>query len=451
MSWLRELFTLRGTVGRLRYLAVGLGLALLKYAVDAGCYFAWTGKFWGPTTYLDPNFGKRMEEVDHLPTGYLAFLVVWALPFLWIGVAMSARRAREAGLSRWLALGFLLPMVSYVTILGLLLSPPRSVRADVQDLDEFSFRTALFGLAFTVLGGTALIALLTEGMEYYGTALFLGVPFLLGTITGFLFNAPKERSIPATIGTATLALLAGFLAMLAFALEGLVCLTMAFPVMLAAVIPGSLFGRSLGRMAVVPDRTLGLVILFLPLGALAQQHWTEPDQREVMTAIEIDAPPEVVWENVVSFSELPPPDDWLLRTGIAYPLRARIEGEGVGAVRYCEFTTGPFVEPITHWDAPRRLSFDVREQPDPMQEWSFYAHVNAPHLEQSFRSVRGEFRLTALPGGRTRLEGSTWYVMEMGPEHYWKLWGDGIVHRIHGRVLRHIRRLSESASHQARD
>jgi hypothetical protein len=245
--------------------------------------------------------------------------------------------------------------------------------------------------------------------------------------------------------------LAGFLAMLAFALEGLVCLTMAFPVMLAAVIPGSLFGRSLARMAVVPDRTLGLVILVLPLSALAQQHWTEPDQREVMTAIEIDAPPEVVWENVVSFSELPPPDDWLLRTGIAYPLRARIEGEGVGAVRYCEFTTGPFVEPITHWDAPRRLSFDVREQPDPMQEWSFYAHVNAPHLEQSFRSVRGEFRLTALPGGRTRLEGSTWYVMEMGPAHYWKLWGDGIVHRIHGRVLRHIRRLSESASHLARD
>jgi hypothetical protein len=33
----------------------------------------------------------------------------------------------------------------------------------------------------------------------------------------------------------------------------------------------------------------------------------------------------------------------------------------------------------------------------------------------------------------------------MGPAHYWKLWGDGIVHRIHGRVLRHIRGLSEAA------
>ncbi|MDP6740772.1 MAG: hypothetical protein QF404_12260, partial [Planctomycetota bacterium] len=163
-------------------------------------------------------------------------------------------------------------------------------------------------------------------------------------------------------------------------------------------------------------------------------------------AIEIDAPPQVVWENVVSFSELPPPDGWLLSTGIAYPLRARIEGQGVGAVRYCEFTTGPFVEPITHWDPPWRLSFDVQEQPDPMQEWSFYAHVNAPHLDESFHSVRGEFRLAALPHGRTRLEGSTWYVVDMGPAHYWKLWGDGIVHRIHERVLRHIKNLSEAGS-----
>ncbi|MDP6385392.1 MAG: hypothetical protein QGI93_04275 [Planctomycetota bacterium] len=451
MYRLGELFSLRGTVGRSQYLATGLGLAMVKYSVDAGSCLLLTGTYWDPKTYLDPTFATRMQGIDHLPAGYLAFLVVWALPFLWIGVAMSARRARDAGLSQWMGLGFLLPFVSYLTILLLVLRAPRVPRTPVHGSQEFTFRTALFGLGFTVLVGTGLIALLTEGLHYYGTVLFLGIPFLSGAVTGYLFNAPAERSAAATVGTATLTLLVGFLAMLAFALEGLVCLTMAFPVMWAAVAPGALFGRLLARMSVPPDRTLGLVILGLPLSALAQQHWTRPAEREVMTAIVIDAPPLVVWENVVSFSELPPPDDWLLRTGIAYPLRARIEGQGVGAVRYCEFTTGAFVEPITHWEAPRRLSFDVLEQPDPMQEWSFYAHVNAPHLEQSFRSVRGEFRLTALPSGRTRLEGSTWYRVEMGPERYWKLWGDGIVHRIHGRVLRHIKRLSEFAGRPARD
>jgi hypothetical protein len=185
------------------------------------------------------------------------------------------------------------------------------------------------------------------------------------------------------------------------------------------------------------------MVLLLPLGAGIEKQVSVPRPREVVSMIEVDATPEEVWENVVSFSELPEPDHWLFETGIAYPLRARIEGEGVGAVRYCEFSTGAFVEPITRWEKPTRLSFDVEEQPIPMEEWSFYAEVHPPHLEQSFRSVRGEFRLIELPSGRTRLEGSTWYVLDMGPAPYWKLWSDEIVHRIHQRVLAHIKYLSE--------
>jgi len=45
-----------------------------------------------------------------------------------------------------------------------------------------------------------------------------------------------------------------------------------------------------------------------------------------------------------------------------------------------------------------------------------------------------------LPGGRTRLEGSTWYELDLAPQAYWSIWSDLIVHRIHRRVLEHIRR-----------
>jgi hypothetical protein len=124
-------------------------------------------------------------------------------------------------------------------------------------------------------------------------------------------------------------------------------------------------------------------------------------------------------------------------------MRAHIEGTGVGAVRHCEFSTGPFVEPITRWEPPSRLSFDVASQPRPMHEWSPYQHVNAPHLVDNMRSKRDEFRLVALPNGRTRLEGSTWYEIEMFPQLYWSQWSDLLVHRIHQRVLDHIKDLSE--------
>jgi len=50
-----------------------------------------------------------------------------------------------------------------------------------------------------------------------------------------------------------------------------------------------------------------------------------------------------------------------------------------------------FVEPITRWEPPARLSFDVRSQPLPMQEWSFYRRVHPPHLDASFNVV-GQIR-----------------------------------------------------------
>jgi hypothetical protein len=160
--------------------------------------------------------------------------------------------------------------------------------------------------------------------------------------------------------------------------------------------------------------------------------------REVRTAIEVDAPPETVWRHVIAFPPLPAPTELVFRAGIAYPLRAEIVGEGVGAVRHCVFSTGAFVEPITRWEPGRRLSFDVVSQPAPLTEWSPYRSITPPHLDGWLVSRRGEFRLVPLPGGRTRLEGSTWYEMRLEPLGYWSVFGDWLIGRIHRRVLAHV-------------
>jgi hypothetical protein len=180
------------------------------------------------------------------------------------------------------------------------------------------------------------------------------------------------------------------------------------------------------------------------LGTVADAAMPAAGGRVVLSSIDIDAPPAVVWQKVVSFSDITAPPRWYLRTGLAYPLRARLEGTGVGAVRHCEFTTGAFVEPITIWDEPRRLAFDVVAQPPPLQEWSPYTRVYAPHLDGFFRTLHGEFRLIALGEGRTRLEGRTWYTLDMQPAGYWSVIADGILHAIHRRVLEHIKVEAES-------
>jgi hypothetical protein len=165
----------------------------------------------------------------------------------------------------------------------------------------------------------------------------------------------------------------------------------------------------------------------------------------VRTAIEVNAPPEKVWDQVVAFAEIPLPTELLFRAGIAYPIRAEISGHGVGAVRHCIFSTGPFVEPIEVWDEPRLLKFGVTANPAPLNELSPYGNIQPSHLHGYFVSEKGQFSLTTLPGGRTRLEGTTWYQHTMWPAAYWHLWSDYIIHRIHLRVLEHIRTQAEAA------
>lgn len=189
---------------------------------------------------------------------------------------------------------------------------------------------------------------------------------------------------------------------------------------------------------------LSIAVLSVPLlFGVEQQVALRPHTFEVESAIEVSAPPEKVWNDVVSFAEIPPPEELIFRAGIAYPIRAEITGHGAGAVRRCEFSTGPFVEPIEVWDEPRLLKFSVRENPAPLREVTPYTSIEPQHLHGYFVSHEGQFLLTALPGGRTRLEGTTWYSHTIWPEAYWHYWSDYIIHRIHVRVLEHIRAEAE--------
>jgi hypothetical protein len=188
------------------------------------------------------------------------------------------------------------------------------------------------------------------------------------------------------------------------------------------------------------------LIVLLPL-AMGLDHATPPalPLLSVKTSVIVNATPEKVWHNVVSFAELPPPREMIFKLGIAYPIRAEIHGRGVGAVRHCNFSTGPFVEPIEVWDEPRLLKFSVTQNPEPMQEWTPYRDVHPAHLDGYLESRAGQFRLVPLEGGRTLLEGTTWYHHHLWPAKYWQFWSDYIIHTIHKRVLNHVKQLSEKS------
>jgi hypothetical protein len=77
-----------------------------------------------------------------------------------------------------------------------------------------------------------------------------------------------------------------------------------------------------------------------------------------------------------------------------------------------------------------------------MKELSFY-DIHPNHLHGYWVSKQGQFKLTQLANGHTLLEGTTWYVNKIKPGLYWTVWSDYIVHKIHQRVLQHIKTQTE--------
>ena len=448
--WLRLWFGFRDPVDRGTYFRHGLGLMVFKYALDTLLVWRVAGVSWSLLDYLNPLWSARQRLLHGGPAWLLPLMVAIALPFLWIGVSMTMRRAVDAGTSPWLALLFFVPGLNLALMLVLSLLPSRpamGLPADVSPtVGSERFRSAMLGVAASLA-----ITLLSVGVAVYlrrsySTGLFLGVPFTIGYISSYIYNysAPRPPGESVLLAMASVSVAAG--ALVVFALEGVICAAMAWPVAVVIAYPGAALGRMMALRATRVTRAAGMALL-VPL-FMGVEPRLAPPPHEVVTVIEIAAPPDVVWRHVVSFPDLQPPTELLFRTGVAAPMRARIQGNGVGAIRYCDFTTGSFVEPITAWDENRLLAFDITRQAPPMEELSPYPNVHPPHLDGYFRATHGEFRLTAIDGHRTRLEGRTAYVVDMFPQFYWTLPARAIVTAIHTRVLHHIQVLAEEDVHR---
>lgn len=448
----------RGLTGRRTYVLAGALLMAAKLLLDR-CILWSYGRYdyWSGLGYWRPDLVGRLGEK---PPPYALAMLVTALPFIGIGVALTLRRLRDVAWPRPLALLFFMPAVNLVLFTLLCLLPSRRearVAGNEGGVLGWLARTlvlrspslsALVAIVATTLLVVPLTWLATVFFRDYGWGVFVAQPFLLGLLAAVIHGAPEPRTWASCAGVALLALAFCGAAILAVALEGILCLLMAAPLAAALALLGATIGYYLQlarwsrRENVARVYAAGWIALPLAFGA---EHWSQPEPRvvAVTTAVEIAASREQVWKHVVTFSELPPPTEAVFRSGIAYPVRATISGRGAGAVRHCEFSTGPFVEPITVWDEPRRLAFAVTAQPHPMRELSPYRLLNPPHLEGFFLSRHGEFQLVELPGGHTRLEGTTWYTQRLWPAAYWQRWSDYLVHLIHRRVLEHIRREAE--------
>jgi hypothetical protein len=446
-----------GTVDRSTYALVGVVGFAIKHNLDRLVASWGFHRPWGVFNYWVPLRDiTGITALNSDQARFLEALLAMALPFIWVGVLMTAKRLRSAALPSSLVALFFVPFLNLAFFLVLCAIPERTALSAVTPvaagtsrlrlarfLPEGAPGSAAVALLITVPLGFGLTLLGTQVLANYGWGLFVALPYCMGFAAAMIYGARRPRSFAACVGVALLAIALPGALLLALAFEGLVCIVMAAPIAAPLAIFGGASAYAIQRrrwLQADASVLLSAVLLFTP-GVQWAEHAISPAPPvfAVRSAVEIHASPEQVWEKVVAFSEIGPPKELLFRAGIAYPIRAEIAGSGARAERRCVFSTGAFVEPIQVWDQPRLLKFSVTSNPAPMEEWTPYRHIEPRHLHGFLVSNGGQFLLTPLLDGGTRLEGTTWYHHGLWPAAYWRIWSDAIIHRIHMLVLNHIR------------
>lgn len=440
--------TARGTLGREWFVYAASILTIIKTTIDG--YGSNVGAVSRVLSFWLTGIPDSLEK-----TNDLAPYIVWSIPFIWIGLGLCVMRLRDAGLPRILAPLFFVPAINILFFIICLITPSKDDSYEnrveaaargffARGVPESQLGVAAFSALISACVGVLGVLFGAYGLGNYGTPLFLGLPFFMGFLAALLYGAREPRTIRECLAIAFLTIWLTAIALVSFLIEGMLCIAALFPIAGVCCLIGACVGYGVqklppGRKHSLRSSLLCGLILTLGVTLPVDNSQTLSSQ----TMIQIQRSPADVWPHVIAFSEIAKPKEWLFLQGVAYPIRARIEGIGVGAIRYCEFSTGPFVEPITVWDEPRELRFTVTETPPALTEWNPLGTVIAPHLKGYFESLGGQFILEEVAPNTTQIRATTWYTHKVAPAWYWSLISDPILHLIHSRVLEHIKSQAE--------
>jgi hypothetical protein len=284
----------------------------------------------------------------------------------------------------------------------------------------------------------------TEELENFGYGVFAGIPLAIGLACGIIYNWKQRWDWLASLAVTIATFLTVGLGLLALKIEGLICLVMAAALAWVIGLIGLLIAWAFRKLKARHRKAMLILCGFLPfLMAFEEAKELSPPLLEHTTRIEINAPPQVVWRYVPSFPKIENKTSWLLSLDLACPMESEMTGEGLGATRRCILSTGVMPEIITSWEPGKRLEFDVLETPPAMRESNPFGATETVHADHSFSVKRGRFVLTPLPGGKTLIEGTSWFQHDLWPQSYWAPMTKRVVREVHERVLEHIKQLSE--------
>jgi len=434
-----------GKLGRLPYALASFGVFLSQHLVTLIAF-----KLMGQRLALDWHFlPLPLRSFGHLSAGWdlmLLCALAYGLLVTWVLAALAFRRPTDAKLSGWIAAFAIAPIIQIPVILSLCFFPPRPVDHQPSSTGDTSGRVGR-AAAEGVIAGLGLtlsaVALSTLIFGSYGYGVFVLAPFVIGAATAYFANRGRDLGAARTARLVAWATTLGGIALVMTSLEGIICIVLAAPLGIGVALIGGLLGRSIAlhsRQSVLQTFSgFGL----LPLVFAVESALPPTTSFDVVASIEVSAPTDMVWRSILRMDTIDVPPSLASRLGVAYPLRWKMIGEGVGASRLGEFSTGTAIERVTEWVPGRKFSFVVLHDVPAMRELSPYEHVHAPHAIGYFQTSWTSFELLPQEHGRTQVILRTSHKLMLEPVLYWLPLTRWVVRQNNARVLTQIKFQSE--------
>lgn len=264
------------------------------------------------------------------------------------------------------------------------------------------------------------------------------LPTIVGAMTVYFSPIEKTRKLAYRILVPWVPIFIFLIVTLFVALEGWACWLMVLPLFLIAASLGGLLGGWL-KLRKKDNKTYLSILMLAPICLSPIEQWMGANSQtyKAYTFIDIHAPADSIWNQVVRVSEIQASQDkgWLTRTlGFPRPVKAELNYKGVGASREAIFTNGlVFHETVLEYIEGKKMVFTIKAYPSEIPSTTLDEHVVIGG--EYFDVLTGTYELEQLNTTTCRLHLYSHFSMKTTFNSYASAWATWIMKDIQNNIL----------------
>jgi len=281
-------------------------------------------------------------------------------------------------------------------------------------------------------------------VQVMSATFFISLPVGVGILTIAFSNIESVKKVSYRVFMPWVPIICFFVLTLALSIEGWACWIMIMPVFLILSSIGGLIGGYFKLKRHSKSNRLSVSFaLLIPVAMFPVEDSIDfaPGQYETYTYIDIQAPLQTIWSNVLRVKTISAKEDKGVLTallGFPRPLHAELNYTGVGASRKAVFTRGlVFDEVVLNYEDKKSMHFSIKAN-----TYSIPSATLDKHLligGDYFNVTDGTYQLQQLNSNTCRLHLYSHFTVSTSFNFYAAMWAGWIMKDIQNNILQVVK------------